>query len=93
MDKPKFEWTDGELQLANMFARSIPRKDWVCRAEGREDHFRVLFRQPKTGSRLLRCSTCQSVEVRDWLASEPDYDGFEPSVSDREFLAELKVGV
>jgi hypothetical protein len=88
-----FEWTEGQLKVATMIARSFPGKDWLCQAEGRKDHYRVLFRHPATGLRVLRCSTCQSEEIRAWLSAAPNYDRFELSAEDREFLAGLKVGI
>jgi hypothetical protein len=86
-----FEWTEGQLKLARMFARSFPGKDWLCQAEGRKDHYRVLFRHPVTGLRLLKCPHCQSEEIRAWLAAAPDYDRFELTEEDQQMLREMGI--
>jgi hypothetical protein len=47
----------------------IKRESWTCRAPGREDHYRVLYRHPVTELRMLRCPTCDNDEIVRWLAS------------------------
>jgi hypothetical protein len=65
----------------------IHPKDWVCRAPGRKDHYRVLFCHPVTGRRKLRCPDCQSEEIQSWFRSSGD-EGYEYGLTDtdKEFL-------
>lgn len=47
----------------------IHARDWLCRAPGRKDHCRVLYRHPLTGLRRLLCGQCDNDEIIRWLAS------------------------
>ena len=41
---------------------------WICRAPGREDHWRILYKHPVSGLRYLKCPVCDNDEIVEWLA-------------------------